>query len=298
MLNNLKNRLKLLFYTGSLKAGDRLEDFLDAIKNSRDHNGGKSIWTLSRLTEYSIRPSLIAGWMKTDPERTRMIWALYRSDCKGYTPSKNQVEIGLSDRESQVRYVWAERMDFKPTFEQVERGLTDTDQFIRVKWAERMDFTPTPAQVERGLTDVDREVRNAWAFRDGYEPTYEQYMRCFGFLDDHIVGDKMSKRLCLSTVIPTPAQVESYLTYTSSSCCGILYRSNITISVDQVERALTSPDAEIRFACARRGFTPTSEQIERGLTDADIEVRKVWIEKAKQLNNSTLSLDNADYTSI
>ena len=53
----------------------------------------------------------------------------------------------------------------KLTPEQIELGLTDKDTLVRKEFAERRDYTPTPAQMERGMKDPHRFVRMLFAQR-------------------------------------------------------------------------------------------------------------------------------------
>lgn len=76
--------------------------------------------------------------------------------------SPDEIEIGLTDRWWNVRYVYAMRGDFTPTPEQVERGLMDEDANVRHAWVERGDFIPTYAQIERGLKDSRPLIVKLW----------------------------------------------------------------------------------------------------------------------------------------
>ena len=56
-------------------------------------------------------------------------------------------------------------MDWTPTSEQVEMGLNNVYYDVRAAWAKRMDFAPTQAQIEAGLNDTSSSVRDAWMER-------------------------------------------------------------------------------------------------------------------------------------
>jgi hypothetical protein len=45
------------------------------------------------------------------------------------------------------------RKDYSPSKKQIERGLTDKYEGVREAFAKRIDVTLTPTQVERGLLD-------------------------------------------------------------------------------------------------------------------------------------------------
>ncbi len=49
------------------------------------------------------------------------------------------IEAGLTSKEGSVRRKWAESLDFTPTPEQIERGLSDKNSFVVQAWIMRTD---------------------------------------------------------------------------------------------------------------------------------------------------------------
>ncbi|MEN9996362.1 MAG: hypothetical protein RL462_1138 [Pseudomonadota bacterium] len=49
-----------------------------------------------------------------------------------------------------------------PTIEEIEKGLRDKNWLWRVAWANRADVVLTPKQITRGLADKDSRVRDVF----------------------------------------------------------------------------------------------------------------------------------------
>lgn len=94
-------------------------------------------------------------------------------------PTPDEIELGLTDEDENVRVAFARRRDYTPTPAQIERCLTDEDEFIRGEFAMRDDYVATPAQLERGLRDKSEHVRMAFVLRkNSSAKTTPQHTAC------------------------------------------------------------------------------------------------------------------------
>ena len=68
------------------------------------------------------------------------------------------IEWGLTHKQASVRCDYAGRINYTLTLEQLERGLADENSRVRWKFATRQDLTPQ--QIKYGFTHKDASVRS------------------------------------------------------------------------------------------------------------------------------------------
>lgn len=111
-----------------------------------------------------------------DPDERLEAW-----EDETWTPTPEQVLIGLNDEEDGVRYaVWC-RTDWSPTEAQIEQGLEDDFQVREAIW-QRDDWTPSPAIIEDSLSG-DEDVRDSIWCRTDWSPSMDQVEK-YGLADE------------------------------------------------------------------------------------------------------------------
>lgn len=70
--------------------------------------------------------------MDNDPN---VRWKVARDD---FTPTDEQIRLGLCDIEPFVRHAWIEREDFNASTEQIDYGLKNESDFVRFAWKQKL----------------------------------------------------------------------------------------------------------------------------------------------------------------
>lgn len=144
---------------------------------------------LVRRTDYTLTEMLVSKIMQnSDPVISAL---MCRSD---WTPSRDNVLLGLSSSNHMIRRSWILRMDWTPDEGLVDAVLQDFNHNNRLEWLKRADWTPLNRHVDTLLADTRLAVTINLLSRMDWTPTSEQILAGINH-DNSDVSDAWKNRL-------------------------------------------------------------------------------------------------------
>lgn len=209
--------------------------------------------------------------------------------------TETQLDVGLKSESVSLRRLCSniKYIDFTP--KQIEDGLTDIDSMVRYKFALLSQYTPTRFQIERGLLDKNPLVRWAFSRRIDAIHSLTQYQIKRGLADkDKYVRAEFFRNSCIIFNDTNPNQVEIGLTDISPEVRRVVSQIDwVKFTPEQINRGLGDKDDEVRVLFSKRtDFTPNKAQIDKGIRDSYHMVIYNFLHR----DDITLTTDQIEYS--
>ena len=181
------------------------------------------------------------------PDKDLAFW--YRQ-VKGYAPTAEQIEIGLTSSDAPTRAGWAlnERIALMPS--QAQRGLADTSAYIVAIFLQRGDISLTEANRDACTSHPDVSVRFACVKRADYTLTQKRFEQIATDANSNVLRMFLERKNSPAVDL-NPFFDEALRSASESALLAIAANSALPLTPEQIKRvpaALTSPQVEQAFA--------------------------------------------------
>jgi hypothetical protein len=176
--------------------------------------------------------------------------AFWYQQVKGYAPTAEQIEIGLTSTDARTRAGWAANHSIEITSLQAQRGLADTVGYIVAIFLNRADLVLTEANRDACTVHPEVTVRFACVKRADYTLTQKRFEQLATDRNANVLRFFLERK-DVPAVDLNPFFEEALRNASESALLAMAVNSALPLTAEQLKRvplALTSPKVEQAFA--------------------------------------------------
>lgn len=169
---------------------------------------------------------------------------------KGYVPTAEQIEIGLTSSNAPTRAGWALNESITITSSQAQRGLADTAGYIVAIFLERADIVLTETNRDACTVHPEVTVRFACVRRANYTLTQKRFEQIASDSNSNVLRFFLERKN-VPTVDLNPYFEKSLRSALESTLLAMAANNALPLTKEQLKRvplALTSPQVKQAFA--------------------------------------------------